>query len=68
VTYQDIFGNFYVSIAANDETFIQPINSEFKEIKIEDKTFSKNDFEDFNKLQTQRLHAALYLGDRIVTP
>lgn len=62
VTYQDIFGNYYASIGADDETFITELNDNYQEITIEGKKFTLNDFIKFNQLPTQRLHAALSSG------
>ncbi len=58
ITYEDIFETKYVTIGADDESFIQPLNEEFKRISIRDRDFNKDDFDKFMNLQTRRLAAA----------
>ncbi|HUC81765.1 MAG TPA: hypothetical protein VMR70_12670 [Flavisolibacter sp.] len=65
-TYEDIFGNKYVSIGVDDESFVQPLNKGFKEIVIQGNTFKLTDFESFLQLPAQRLRVALNGGSSLV--
>lgn len=59
ITYEDVFNHRYVTIAADDESFIQPITAPFKGISISKKDFNLSDIHDYERLPTQRLAAAL---------
>ena len=58
VTYQDIFGNNYVTIGADDESISQPINSDTS-IIIDGTEFNEKDFTDFLNNPTKRLRQAI---------
>jgi hypothetical protein len=59
VVYEDIFKNKYVTIAADDESYIQAFDEKFNSFQLLDGTIEKSNIEDFLKLNTQRLGQAL---------
>jgi hypothetical protein len=66
VTYEDIFGNEYVTLAADDQSYIRTV-AEFEEIPVIDYLFTLQELEIFKNLPTQRLPAARNNNSRTST-
>lgn len=66
VTYEDVFGHEYVTLAADDQSYIRTVAT-FKEIAITDYVFTFQQLEAFRNLPRQRLHAARNIHSRTLT-
>jgi hypothetical protein len=62
VIYEDIFSHKYVTICADDETYTQPLNENYKTISIENSRFEMADILAILELDQQRLHWARING------
>jgi hypothetical protein len=56
VIYEDIFENLYVSLTADDESYIRPISRRYKDIVIAGRRFIKKDFDLIIKTNAMRYH------------
>jgi hypothetical protein len=55
IIYEDIFGSQYVSLAADDETYVRSLNHNFKPIQIKNRKFEKGEFDSILKMESERL-------------
>ena len=62
VIYEDIFENKYVTVFADDKSFTQPLNREYKKISIQNFTFEKEEILKILELRQERIHWARFNG------